>query len=79
MGARLDDLVAILGHAVVEVGDELFVRAIDPRVRHSDSLEDAEHGGRERPRTLAHAPPRCVDDAGSSFPIDRLEGCNRYG
>lgn len=43
--ARLDDLVAILGDAIVEVGDELLVAAVDARVGNSDSLKDAKHGG----------------------------------
>lgn len=69
VGARLDNLIAILGHSVVEISNELVVGAVDPGVRHGDSLEDAKHGGRrEGARTHTH------DNVGSSILVYRFDG-----
>lgn len=77
VGSRLDDLVALLGDAVVEILHQLLERGEDGSVRHRDSLEDSEHGGDRSRRLTRWVPVRVSDDDGDAradVPIARLGG-----
>lgn len=50
MGTRLDDLVALLRDAIVQLLYQVIVGGIDALARCCDSLEDAEHGDSRQAR-----------------------------
>lgn len=45
MGPGLDDFVANLLHTITQFLEQFLITAKDPRVRHRDGLENAEHDG----------------------------------
>lgn len=60
MRSRLDDLVAILLHAVTEFLEEIFIAVEDARMGHRHGLQNAEHDEFDN-AINAFGAQRCVD------------------